>query len=118
LIRKDPFASGLELTIGVQIKEVGEWYLEIAGQKAISLEEGALCVPAPYYITDMTTLRRIDRGELGVMTAMGRAKMSDSAPMDFGLAKGYQLTPAAMATLMPFTFHFWTKGQPELVHFT
>jgi len=51
------------------------------------------------------------------MTAMGRAKMTDPAPMDFGFANDFQLTPEAMATLLPFTFHFWTKGQPEIVSF-
>jgi hypothetical protein len=115
--REDSFAAGLELTIGVQIKQVGEWHLEISGSKSITLKKGALTVPAPFYITDMKTLKRINQGELSIMTAMGRAKMSDPAPMDFGFAKGYQLTPDAMATLMPFTFHFWTKGQPEIVQF-
>jgi mannose-6-phosphate isomerase-like protein (cupin superfamily) len=114
---EDPFSKDFELTVGVQIKDVGEWYLEIAGSKAIKLKPGPLTVPAPYYITDMETLRRIDSGELGILTAMGRAKMTDPAPVDFGFANDYELTPDAMATLMPFTFHFWTKGQPEIVSF-
>ncbi|UCH82930.1 MAG: hypothetical protein JSW50_10690 [Candidatus Latescibacterota bacterium] len=114
---EDPHAKGLALTVGLQIKDVGEWHLEIEGSDKIKLKRGALTVPAPYYITDMETLRRIDRGELGIMTAMGRAKMTDPAPMDFGLANEYQLTPEAMAMLIPFGFHFWTKGKPEIVHF-
>jgi hypothetical protein len=115
--RIDPYAKDLETTFGIYIKDVGKWYLEINGQDSMKLIQGALVVPAPYYITDMETLRRIYNGDLSIMTAMGRAKMSDPAPMDFGLAEGYQLTAETLAILMPLTFHFWTQGQPEIVHF-
>ena len=114
--RSDPFADGVQTTFGITIKEVGEWHVEIK-ESETKLKRGAVPVPAPFFITDMETLERIDRGELSIMTSMGRERMSDQTPMNFGLANGFQLTPDSMAELLPLTFHFWTKGQPEIVEF-
>jgi hypothetical protein len=115
--QKDPFAEGLSTTFGITIRDVGEWHVTIDGSQVVILEEGAVPVAAPFFISDLETLGRIDRGELGIMTAMGREYMSDKTPMDFGFANNYQLTPDTLAELLPLTFHFWTKGQPEIVKF-
>ena len=115
--REDPFAAGVERTFGITIKQVGEWYVEVKGSKGVTLKEGAVPVPAPFFITDMATLGRIERGEIGIMTSMGRERMSDDTPMNFGFANDFELTPESLAQLLPLTFHFWTKGQPEIVHF-
>lgn len=113
----DPYAKEFEKTFGITVRDVGEWYVEIRGSESIVLKDGAVPVPAMFFITDMETLRLIDRGEMGIMTSMGRERLSDQTPMNFGLANGYQYTPQFMAEVMPFIFHFWTKGQPEIVRF-
>jgi hypothetical protein len=115
--RQDQFATELEITFGVTIAEVGAWHLEIAGADTVRLRRGPLPVPGFSYVTDLPTLRRIAAGELNAMTAMGRARMADPAPLDFRLTGGYELTSAAMATFLPLTFHFWNKGRPETVRF-
>jgi mannose-6-phosphate isomerase-like protein (cupin superfamily) len=115
--RQDPFAEQTDATFGVKIRDIGEWYVEIKGSGHVVLKRGAVPVPAPFFITDMATLGRIERSELSILTSMGRANMSDKTPMDFGFANGFQLTPDTLAELLPLTFHFWTKGQPEIVEF-
>lgn len=115
--RNDPFAEGVEATFGITIENVGEWYVDINGAQRVVLEHGAVPVPAPFFITDMDTLGRIHRGELSIMTSLGRERMSDETPMDFGVANGFQLTPEVLSELLPLTFHFWTRGQPEIVKF-
>jgi mannose-6-phosphate isomerase-like protein (cupin superfamily) len=114
--RNDPSAEGVEASFGITIRDVGEWHVEAKGAET-ELKQGAVPVAAPFFITDMETLGRIDRGELSIMTSMGRERMSDQTPMNFGFANGFQLTMESMAELLPLTFHFWTKGQPEIVKF-
>jgi hypothetical protein len=115
--RNDPYAEGLEMSFGVTVREIGEWHVEIRGAGSVVLEDGPVPVPAIFFITDMETLGKIDRGEMGIMTSMGRAHLSDRTPMDFGLANGFELTPEFLADVMPFIFHFWTRGTPETVRF-
>ncbi len=64
----------------------------------------------------MEVLRRLDRGELSARTAMGRARMSDPAPLDIGIPPG-GWTPEAQGVLLPFTFHFWNRSWPEVTRF-
>lgn len=70
-----------------------------------------------YFHGDMEILRRLDRGEISAMTAMGRAHMSDSTPLDFHLPEGFQLTPERQALFLPFVFHFFNRDWPEVTRF-
>jgi len=70
-----------------------------------------------YFHGDMEILRRLDRGELSAMTAMGRAHMSDSTPLDFHMPEGFQLTPERQAIFLPFVFHFFNRDWPEVARF-
>lgn len=63
----------------------------------------------------MDILRRLDRGELSAMTAMGRAHASDPAPLDFALPEG--ATFADVQALIPWIFHFWNREWPEVTRF-
>lgn len=49
------------------------------------------------------------------MTAMGRARMSDSAPLDFTLPEGAGY--AQVQRLLPWVFHFWNREWPEVARF-
>lgn len=63
----------------------------------------------------MAILRRLDRGELSAMTAMGRARLSDPAPLDFTLPP--EAGPADLQALLPWMFHFWNREWPEVTRF-
>ncbi|MBD3179391.1 MAG: cupin domain-containing protein [Candidatus Latescibacteria bacterium] len=115
--REDPASKGLKISFGVEIEGQGNWTVRIADSSGISLNKGMPTEPTFMYITDMKTLRRMDRDELAVITAMGRARSSDPAPMDFSLMEGYGPPGDFMAFLTPFTFHFWTREFPEKVRF-
>ncbi|MFO8174923.1 MAG: cupin domain-containing protein [Gemmatimonadota bacterium] len=65
---------------------------------------------------DMDILRRLDRGELSAMTAMGRAHMGDPAPLDFTLPDGVAWGPRLQA-LLPWVYHFWNREWPEVTRF-
>jgi mannose-6-phosphate isomerase-like protein (cupin superfamily) len=122
--RGDP-AAAEPLVFGIVVKDAGdpEWHVVVSGKKGpegafgVDLHKGLPATPSPYYTTDTATLRRIDAGQLNAMTALGRARMSDPAPMDVGFMPGFQPGDDFLARMLPFTFHFWTRGFPEVVGF-
>lgn len=71
----------------------------------------------PTFLTDIDTLRRIDRDELSIMTAMGRARQSDPTPVRVRFPDGFRWTAEAQALYLPLTFHFFNRGVPEIIRF-
>ncbi len=67
--------------------------------------------------TDIETLRRLDRGEINHMTAMGRANWQDPAAMDPILPPGVKPSAEVLGRLLPLAFHFWNREHPVSVRF-
>lgn len=122
--RNDP-AAAEPISFGIRIKdeERSEWQVVVAGKKdregsyQVELRAGLPSAPSVLYTLDLTTLKMLDRGEVNALTAMGRARDSDPAPMDIELMEGFQPGPEFFARFIPLTFHFWTRGFPETVDF-
>lgn len=122
--RSDPAASA-PLTFGIRIQGDGggEWQVTVGGNKEgdggcqVELSAGLPAKASAVYTLDLATLRKIDSGELNALTAMGRARSSDPAPMDIEFMEGFQPDADFFARFIPFTFHFWTRGFPETVNF-
>lgn len=122
--RTDPAASApCVFGITVQGASQPEWHVIVGGRKdagghyAVDLRKGLPPAPAAVYATDLETLGKIDRGEMNALTAMGRARSSDPAPMDITLMPGFQPGEDFLAAILPLSFHFWTRGFPEIVSF-
>jgi hypothetical protein len=122
--RSDP-AAGEPIVFGVVVKgeEAGEWHVDVsgrpegAGTAGVELRRGLPSVPTVLYTLDLATLRKIDGGEMNALTAMGKARASDPVPMDIALMPGFRPAPDFISRFIPFTFHFWTRGFPEVVNF-
>jgi len=122
--RRDPAASA-PVTFGISIKGDGggEWQVTVGGNKEgdggyqIELSAGLPAKASAVYTLDLATLQKIDRGEINALTAMGRARSSDPAPMDIEFMEGFQPDADFVTRFIPFTFHFWTRGIPETVNF-
>ncbi|MEW5901558.1 MAG: cupin domain-containing protein [Acidobacteriota bacterium] len=122
--QSDPAASE-PITFGVRIRneERGEWQVVVSGKKEgveayqVELRQGLPSSPSAIYTLDLATVRKIDSGEINVLTAMGRARASDPTPMDIEFMAGFQPDADFFARFIPFTFHFWTRGFPETVNF-
>ncbi len=123
--RNDP-AAAAKVVFGVSVKGTSEpdWQVIVSGQKApsggfeVELKPGRPSVPTFIYTTDVETLGKIDRGEMNALTAMGKARYSDAAPMDIDGTPGFQPGPDFAATFLPLSFHFWTRGFPEIVNYS
>ena len=122
--RSDPAASA-PIVFGITVRDASErdWHVVVAGRKdasgrfAVELKNGLPPKPAAVYTVDMATLGKIDRSEMNALTAMGKARSSDPAPMDITLMPGFEPTEDFFTVFIPFTFHFWTRGFPETVRF-
>jgi hypothetical protein len=115
--KKDPYSRERAITFAIRIKDQDDWHVVIDGKGGAELKKGMPAVPSVYYITDYKTLLLIYQGKMSALTAMGRAKLSDQTPMNFGFMKGFKPDPKFMGWGAKFTFHFWTRGIPEVVDF-
>jgi mannose-6-phosphate isomerase-like protein (cupin superfamily) len=115
--RTDHSAWRKPLTFGVEVKDEGAWHVISDGEGGVELRSGPPQDPAFIYVTDRVTLERISHGEIAALTAMGRARWSDPAPMELRLMEGFEPDPDFMGRFAELTFHFWTTGQPEIVPF-
>ena len=122
--RSDPVAAE-PVTFGVRVRGEGggDWHVVISGkaegEKAanVTLHKGFPEEGVGYFNMEMATLQRIGRGELSLMTAMGKARASEIAPVEFDLTNGHDPGDKFWQRLSPLIFHFWTRGLPEVVRF-
>jgi mannose-6-phosphate isomerase-like protein (cupin superfamily) len=121
--KQDP-AAAQPITFGIRItgEGGGEWHVVDSGRTLdgskgvdVALRTGLPEEPCAFYTMDLPTLRKIDQGTWNALTAMGRSRATDPAPMDIGVTEGFTPDAAFFETFVPLSFHFWTRGLPERV---
>lgn len=115
--RENPESKNISISFGVKVKNEGEWNISVDGKGGVEINEGFPSSPSFFYVTDYETLYKIYKKEISVFTAMGKASSKDFAPMDVGFMEGYTPREDFFEKIMPFTFHFWTKGFPKIARF-
>lgn len=92
---------------------------ESAGAPAeVAVKSGMPAEPTFYYtLDDSSHLQKLASGEFNALTLMAKAFSTDVTPMDIEMQDGFQPPENFMGTLLPLTFHFWTKGQPAIIPF-
>lgn len=119
--QKDRFAADAR-TFGIKVPGHGEWTVQVEGEKqdtlwAVSLRAGQPDRPTFVYKIEPETLRAIDSGAINAMTAQGKAFADDYTPMSIVHMEGYEPTIYEAGAINPFSFHFWTRGFPEIIPF-
>ena len=104
---------------GIEVKGEGGgmWTVSIEPGRKVKVQEGEPEKPTFILTTDLLTLRKIYQGEINALTAAGRAKASDRAPVDIKFMPGVQPSPEIMKKLLHYGFHFFIQGTPEIVYF-
>jgi quercetin dioxygenase-like cupin family protein len=122
--RKDA-ASRQDIVFGIVVGEADdpEWHVVVTGRDkgdglaGVELFRGLPSHPSVLYRLDLSTLLKLDRGEMNALTAMGRARAKDPTPMDIDIMPGFRPEEGFFSRFIPLTFHFWTRGFPETVAF-
>ncbi len=112
--------SRTEQVFGVEVdKEM--WRIYTPGKESSKqqpvVEKGNPGKPTFYYVTNLETLELIDEGKMNAMTAGVKAFSTDYAPLDIDVMEGFQPGEDFVAEVLAFTFHFWTRGVPEIIPF-
>lgn len=123
--RSDPML--VDAYFGVRI---GEHWWTVESKRAgangapdVTLAAGEPARPTWYFrIENEALLGQMDRGEVTFGTLAGKSKSSDYSPLDIDVMPGYIADGQAPGsefyeTLTKVGFHFWYRGQPEVVPF-
>ncbi len=108
-------------SFGVEVDKA-MWSVELIktsekGTSNISIKKGNPNQPTFYFVTNIRTLKQLDMGEINALTAGAKAFSTDYAPLDIEVMDGFQPSEDFVGAVLSFTFHFWTKGMPEIVPF-
>lgn len=119
--RNDRFASEARI-VGIQVPEHGIWTVHVTGKKLESgweviLKSGLPQKPTYVYRIEYETLQAINNGVINALTAQGKAFSGDYTPMSVSEMEGFKPTIEDDGKLNAFSFHFWTKGFPEVIPF-
>ena len=115
--KSSPTSGEYQYSFGIRIKNHSDWFIKRVSGNDISLQEGFPDKPFIYYILDEETLNDIYNSRLNALTAMGKAKGIDTAPMDIEFHNGFKPDNDFFNKFIPFSFQFWTRGQPKIVSF-
>lgn len=108
-----------DVTFGIKVDDVF-WHV-IAKAKTddadakVSLVAGEPEEPTFYFYTDFETLQKVNNGEMNALTGAAKAFSSDFAPFDADIMEGFVPDETFVASLLSVMFHFWTKGNPEII---
>lgn len=120
--QNDRFASD-SMLFGIEVPEHGNWTVHVTGTKTESSWEVLLLDRLPetstfIYLIEFETLQAIYQGEMNALTAQGKAFVGDYTPMSIKQMDGYSPSMEEYAKINPFSFHFWTRGYPEIIPFS
>ena len=118
---KDIYAADTML-FGIEVPEHGKWTVNVTGTETktgyeVILNEGLPKTPTFVYKIEYETLKAIHEGKINALTAQGKAFAGDYTPMSIDMMDGYQPSNEEYAAINPFSFHFWTRGFPEIIPF-
>lgn len=120
--RNDRFASETML-FGIEVPNHGNWTVHVTGNKLESgwevvINEGSPKTATFIYSIEYETLNGIFEGAINALTAQGKAFSGDYTPMSVKEMEGFVPTEEDEGKMNAFSFHFWTKGFPEIIPFS
>jgi len=91
------------------------WYVMVEKGRIVTVGKGPHKQARFFFVTTADTLRLIYEGKMTAMTAAGKAKGSDPAPLDLKLAQGLEFTPEVRTQFYTFIQHFFNPTAPERI---
>lgn len=109
--------STLVLGFWVRGEQGGEYTVALSDAPGAVVQVGASPQYDIGFELDIDFLRRLDRGEIGALTAMGQARSSDPISLNPKLGQQFSKRPDAPLLFRRLSFHFWNRGWPEIIPF-
>ncbi len=118
--QKDPMFTS-DHSFGVEVDKQ-MWAVEVKmpldnNPSTFAIRKGSPSSPTFYFVTNIRTLNQLDKGEINALTAAVKAFSTDYAPLDIEVMESFQPNEEFVSDVLTFTFHFWTKGMPEIIPF-
>ena len=110
----------LSMTVQLDVPDANEsWRIVVGPDQAVEIElAGDQGRPADAIFTmSLETLQAIYSGELAPLTAMGKARASDPAPMEIDFPEGVDQSPEQLSLALGFAQHFFNPTIPERIRF-
>lgn len=95
----------------------GEYHVVLSQEAGAVVQEG---IPDQYdlgFELNIDFLRRLDRGEINALTAMGQAHAGEPIPLVPKFGSAFERRPDMSLLFRRLCFHFWTRDWPEVVRF-
>jgi mannose-6-phosphate isomerase-like protein (cupin superfamily) len=106
------------VVFGFSVEGDGDFQLRLPAEGQAELQSGLPEETSDWVATftlSMDTLRRLDRGEINALTAMGQAQVNDPIPLSPRVSPEW--APQLRSFVLPLMFHFWTREWPQVVRF-
>jgi mannose-6-phosphate isomerase-like protein (cupin superfamily) len=95
----------------------GEFHVLLTEADGSQIEAGIPAVWDIGFEMDIEVLRRIERGELNALTAMGQAVATDPAPLVARFGSAFGNRPNAGVLCRRVAFQFWSRDWPVVIPF-
>lgn len=95
----------------------GDYHLALSEKPGATVIDGATDQYDIAFDLDIDFLRRLDRGELSALTAMGQARSSDPTPLIPRIGPRLREAPDPGLVFRRLAFHFWNREWPEVIPF-
>lgn len=117
---RDP--SLRDVTFAIVIGHDDWWHIVATrgapdGPASVRVVPGPPPEPTIMFSLDRQTLERLDAGAINPLTAIVRGFASDPAAMSTRVMPGFDGGADTGALILDLTFHFWTRGWPEIIPF-
>ncbi len=113
---KGKINDDLSMIVQLDMRDSKEsWHVIVEKGRKVTLGKGPHPGAHFSFVTTTDTLRLIYQGKMTAMTAAGKAKGSDYAPLDVKLAEDGEFTPLVRTQLYTFLYHFFNPSVPEKI---
>lgn len=103
------------LIVDFEIEDTKEMWHVVVEKGEVRVTKGRHNKSGFRFITSTETLRKIYEGKMTALTAAGKSKVSDSAPLDWKLAEGIEFSSINMEKALFFIQHFFNRDIPEKI---
>lgn len=119
--KRDQHASN-KMIFGIEVPNHGNWTVNVTGEKKKDIWEVILTEELPktptfIYSVEHETLLAMHKGTINAMTAQGKAFSGDYSPMQVNDMDTFSPTEEMNGKINAYSFHFWTRGFPEVIPF-